>query len=190
MPNFQLGLKNGGLSLVYFTPYFPLEFKKKINFYKSKSSSQSITQLRLLTFCSRLRIPCILTWNIIKKKEQHSFFPLSLSKEFSVKWWDKFNQEFACQQKILQIISKLESSNSKYSASYSQGSTQLKFLTLKSKYQASLATVTDLEQYRQGLMQTLQQFGDNQDNEEIEDTTLLDDSYVDLKFILYNGPMG
>ena len=90
----------------------------------------------------------------------------------------------------MQIISKLESSNSKYSASYSQGSTQLKFLTLKSKYQASLATVTDLEQYRQGLMQTLQQFGDNQDNEEIEDTTLLDDSYVDLEFILYSGPMG
>ena len=39
-------------------------------------------------------------------------------------------------------------------------------------------------------MQTLQQFGDNQDNEEIEDTTLLDDSYVDLEFILYSGPIG
>ena len=60
----------------------------------------------------------------------------------------------------------------------------------KKQCQTSLAIATNLEQYRQGLMQTLQQFGDNQDNEEIEDTTLLDDSYVDLEFILYSGPIG
>ena len=134
---------------------FSHEIQEKFNFYKRKTSSQSINQPRLLTFCSRLKIKWILTWNIIKKKEQHSSFPLSLSREFSVKWWDKFNQEFACQQKILQIISKLESSNSKYSTSYSQGSTQAEFLTLKSKCQASLVVVTNLEQYLQGLIQTL-----------------------------------
>ena len=72
-------------------------------------------------------------------------FPLSLSKEFNIKWWDKFNQEFRCQQKILQIISRLGSSNSEDSTSSSQGSTQAKFLSLKSKCQASLATATNLE---------------------------------------------
>ena len=59
---------------------------------------------------------------------------------------------------------------------------------MKSKYQASLAAATDLEQYRQGVIQTLKQFGDHQENEENEETkytTLLDDSYVDLKLILY-----
>ena len=93
-------------------------------------------------------------------------FPLSLSKEFNIKWWDKFNQEFRCQQKILQIISRLGSSNSEDSTSSSQGSTQAKFLSLKSKCQASLATATNLEQYHQELIQTLKQFGDDQDNEE------------------------
>ena len=64
-------------------------------------------------------------------------------------WWDKFNQEFVCQQKILQIILKLGSSNSKDSTNFSlQGSTQAKFLTLKSKCQASLSTTTNLKQYR------------------------------------------
>ena len=58
------------------------------------------------------------------------------------------------------------------------------------KYQASLAAATDLEQYRQGLIQTLKQFGDHKKNEETKDTTLLDDSYVDLKLILYEGPVG
>ena len=82
------------------------------------------------------------------------------------------NHEFVCQQKILQIISRLESSNSKDSANSSWGPTQAEFLTLKSKCQASLPTATDLEQHRQGLIQTLQQFGDNQDNEETEDITL------------------
>ena len=42
----------------------------------------------------------ILTWNIIKKQEQPPHFPLYLSREFSIKWWDKFNHEFMCQQKI------------------------------------------------------------------------------------------
>ena len=90
----------------------------------------------------------------------------------------------------MQIISKLESSNSKYSASYSQGSTQAKFLTLKSKYQASLAAATDLEQYRQGLIQTLKKFGDQENEETTEDAVLSNDSYVDPEFILYGGPMG
>ena len=95
-----------------------------------------------------------ITWNI-KKQEQPLPFPLSLSREFNIKWWDKFNHEFVCQQKILQIISRSRSSNSKDSTSSSQRSTQEEFLTLKSKCQASLATATDLEQYRQGLIQTL-----------------------------------
>ena len=60
---------------------------------------------------------------------------------------------------------------------------------MKSKCQALLAAATDLEQYRQWLIQTLKQFGD-QENEETEDAVLSDDSYVDLKFILYGGPMG
>ena len=51
---------------------------------------------------------------------------------------------------------------------------------MKSKSQASLAAATDLEQYHLGLIQTLKQFGD-QENEETEDTVLLDDSYVDPK---------
>ena len=46
---------------------FPFEIQEKFNIYKSKTSSQSITQSRLLMFCSRLRISWILTWNIIKK---------------------------------------------------------------------------------------------------------------------------
>ena len=106
---------------------------------------QSISQPRLLTLCSKLRIPWILTWNIIKKQEQPLHFPLSLSIEFNIKWWDKFNQEFMCQQKILQIVSRLGTTNSKDSASSSQGSTQAEFLTLKSKCQASLVAAIDLE---------------------------------------------
>ena len=73
--------------------------------------------------------------------------------------------------------------------SYSQGSTKEEFLTLKSKCQASLATATDLEQYHQGLIQTLKQFGDHQENEEIEETTLSDESYVDPELIIYRRPM-
>ena len=111
---------------------FFFEIQEKFNFYKSKISSQSITQPRLLTFCSKLRIPWILTWNIIKKQEQPPSFPLSISKEFNIKWYDKFNQEFVCQQKILQIISRPESSNSKDSANSCKWPTQAKFLTLKS----------------------------------------------------------
>ena len=87
------------------------------------------------------------------------------------------------------ISTRPESSNSKDSSRSSQGPTQEEFLTLKSKCQASLAAATDLEQYRQGLIQTLKQFGD-QENEETEDAVLSDDSYVDLEFILYGGPMG
>ena len=75
------------------------------------------------------------------------------------------------------------------STSYSQGSTKKEFLTLKSKIQASLATATDLEQYHQGLIQTLKQFGGHQENEEIEETTLSDESYVDPELILYRRPM-
>ena len=87
---------------------------------------------------------------------------------------------FVCQQKVLQLIStRPGSSNSKDSTNSSQGPTQEEFLTLKSKCQASLAATTDLEQYRQGLIQTLKQFGD-QENEETEDAILSDDSYVDL----------
>ena len=76
------------------------------------------------------------------------------------------------------------------STSYSQGSTKKEFLTLKSKIQASLATATDLEQYHQGLIQTLKQFGDHQESEETEDTILSDDSYLDPKLIIYGGLMG
>ena len=144
-----------------------------------------------MTFYSRLRIPWILTWNIIIKQEQPRPFPLSLSREFSIKWWDKFNHDFVCQQKILQIIStKPRSSNSKDSSRSSQGPTQEEFLTLKRKCQASLAAATDLEQYRQGLIQTLKQFGDYQESEETEDTVLSDDSYLDPKLIIYGGLMG
>ena len=121
-------------------------------------------------FYSRLRIPWILTWNIIKKQKQPHPFPLYLFREFSIKWWDKFNHDFVCQQKILQIIStRPRSSNSKDSTSSSQGPTQEEFLTLKNKCQASLVVANDLEQYRQGLIQTLKQFGDHQENEETED---------------------
>ena len=88
----------------------------------------------------------------------------------------------------MQLIStRPGSSNSKDSTSYSQGPTQEEFLTLKSKCQASLAVATDSEQYRQGLIQTLKQFGDQ---EETEDAVLSDDSYVDPEFILYGEPMG
>ena len=59
---------------------------------------------------------------------------------------------------------------------------------MKNKCQASIAPATDLEQYRQGLIQTLKQFGD-QENEETKDAILSDDSYVDHEFILYGGPM-
>ena len=83
----------------------------------------------------------------------------------------------SCQQKILQIISRSGSLNLKDPTSSSQGLTQAEFLTLKNKCQASLAAAIDLEQYRQGLIRTLKQFGD-QENEETEDRTLLDDSYV------------
>ena len=82
-------------------------------------------------------------------------FSLSLSREFNIKWWDKFNHKFVCQQNILQIISRPKSSNSKDSANSSQEPTQAEFLTLKSKCQASLVVVTNLEQYLQGLIQTL-----------------------------------
>ena len=78
---------------------FPPEVQEKLNFYKIKTSSQSITQPRLLMFYPRLRIPWILTWNIIKKQEQPLHFPLSFSKEFNIKWWDKFNHEFVYQKK-------------------------------------------------------------------------------------------
>ena len=87
------------------------------------------------------------------------------------------------QQKILQIISRPGSSTSKDLASIStQVSAQVEFLTLKSKCQASLAATLDVEQYKQGLIQFLKQFCNNQDNEENEnkeDVALLDDSYVD-----------
>ena len=65
-----------------------------------------------------------------------------------------------------------------------------KILNSKKQCQASLEVATNLEQYWQGLIQTLKQFDDNQDNEEIEDITLLDDSYVYPEFILHGGPMG
>ena len=54
----------------------------------------------------------------------------------------------------------------------------------------SLVVATYLEQCRQGSIQTLKQFGDHQENEETEDTTLSDDSYVDPELIRYGGPMG
>ena len=41
-------------------------------------------------------------------------------------------------------------------------------------------------------MQSLKQFSDNQnnaENEDNEDITLLDDSYIELEFILYGGLM-
>ena len=51
-----------------------------------------------------------------------------------------------CQQKILQIISRPSSSTLKDSTSiYTQGPTQVEFLTLKSKCQTSLAVAIDLE---------------------------------------------
>ena len=91
----------------------------------------------------------------------------------------------------MQIISiRPGSSNSNDSTSSSQGPTQEEFLTLKSKCQASLVVTIDLKQYHQGLIQTLKQFGDHQENEETEDTALSDDSYVDPELILYGGPMG
>ena len=100
---------------------FPPKIQEKFNFYKSKTSSQSITQPRLPTFCSRLRIPWILSWNIIKKQEQPPPFPSSLSREFSIRWWDKSNHDFVCQQKVLQLIStRPGSSNSKDSTTSSQ----------------------------------------------------------------------
>ena len=90
----------------------------------------------------------------------------------------------------MQLIStRPGSSNSKDPTSYSQGPTQEEFLTLKSKCQASLATTTNLEQYRQWLIQTLKQFGD-QENEETKDAVLSDDSYVEPELILYGEPMG
>ena len=46
------------------------------------------------------------------------------------------------------------------------------------------------KQYCQGLIQTLKQFGDYQENEETKDTILSDDSYVDPELIFYGGPMG
>ena len=169
---------------------FSLEIQEKFNFYKSKTSTQSVTQPRLLTFCFGLRIVWILSWNFIKKQEQPLPFPLSLSREFNIKWWDNFNQEFVCQQKILQIISRPGSSNSKNLASSSQGPTQTEFLSMKSKCQVSLAVATNLEQYQQGLIQTLKQFSDNHNSEENKDIAFSDDSYADLELILYGGPMG
>ena len=90
----------------------------------------------------------------------------------------------------MQIISRPNSSNWKDSTSSSQGLTQEKFLTLKSKCQVSLVVATYLEQCRQGSIQTLKQFGDHQESEETEDTILLDDSYLDPKLIIYGGLMG
>ena len=52
----------------------------------------------------------------------------------------------------MQIISRPESSNSKDLTSFSQWPTQVEFLTLESKCQASLAVAADLEQYCQGLV--------------------------------------
>ena len=90
----------------------------------------------------------------------------------------------------MQLIStRPGSSNSKDSTSSSQGPTQEEFLTLKSKCQASLASATNLEQYRQWLVQTLKQFGD-QENEKTKNAVLSNDSYVDPELILYGGPMG
>ncbi|KAJ9702934.1 hypothetical protein PVL29_004607 [Vitis rotundifolia] len=164
---------------------FPPDIQEKFEFYKKNTSSQPFSQPKLLMFCSRLRIQWILTGNIIKKQEQPQPFPLSLSREFNIKWWDKFNHDFVCQQKVLEIISaRLGSSNS------SQGPTQEEFLTLKSKCQALLAAATDLEQYRQELLQTLKQFEDQKENEENEEIVISDDSYVDPEFIIYGGPMG
>ena len=54
--------------------------------------------------------------------------------------------------KDFQIISRPESSNSKDSTSFSQWPTQVEFLTLESKCQASLAAAADLEQYCRGLV--------------------------------------
>ena len=71
-------------------------------------------------------------------------------------------------------------------------STQAEFLTLKSNCQASLAVATNQEKYRQWFIQSLKQFSDNQnnaENEDNEDITLLDDSYIELEFILYGGLM-
>ena len=79
----------------------------------------------------------------------------------------------------MQIISRPRSSNSKDSASSSQGPTQEEFLTLKRKCQVSLVVATYLEQRHQGFIQTLKQFGDQQENEETEYTALSNDSYVD-----------
>ena len=83
----------------------------------------------------------------------------------------------------MQIISTLGSSTLKDLASIStQVPAQVEFLTLKSKSQASLTTTLDVEQYKQGHIQFLKQFSNNQDNEENEnneDVALLDDSYVD-----------
>ena len=78
----------------------------------------------------------------------------------------------------LQIISRSGSLNLKDPTSSSQGLTQAEFLTLKNKCQASLATATDLEQYRQWLIQTLKQFDNHKKKKETEDTILLDDSHV------------
>ena len=61
---------------------------------------------------------------------------------------------------------------------------------MKSKCQVSLAVATNLEQYQQGLIQTLKQFSDNHNSEENKDIAFSDDSYADLELILYGGPMG
>ena len=100
------------------------KIQEKFSFYKSKTSSQSITQLRLLTFCSKLRNSMDSYMKYYQEARATTLFSLSLSRKFNIKWWDKFNYEFVCQQKILQIISRPRSSNSKDSTSFSQGPTQ------------------------------------------------------------------
>ena len=101
---------------------FPLEIQEKylISVYHSTETPDVLLQIKN-TMDSWM--PWILTWNIIKNQEQPHHFPLSPSKKFNIKWWDKFNHDFVCQQKILQIISRTGSSNSKDSASSSQGPT-------------------------------------------------------------------
>ena len=76
---------------------FPLEVQEKFDFYRKKNliSVYHSTETPDVLF-QILRISWILTWNIIKKQEQPYPFPLSLSKNFNIKWWDKFNDDFVC----------------------------------------------------------------------------------------------
>ena len=132
----------------------PPKIQEKFNFYTSKTSTQYITQPRLLTFYARLRILWILSWNFIKKQEQPLSFLLSLSREFNIK--------------VGQIQSRVRVSTKDFTNNFKTSIIKFKrfdkfftrlaqaeFLTLKNKCQASLATAIDLEQYQQGLIQTL-----------------------------------